>query len=56
MDDGTLAYSSYRSQGRGNPSESWVCFSEDDGKSWTRYYKLGKNDSNEVALCPRWQW
>ena len=52
MNNGTLAYSSYRSQGRGNPSESWVCFSEDDGKSWTRYYKLGKNDSNEVALCP----
>ncbi len=51
VDDNTLAYSCYRSQGRGNPSESWVCFSEDDGKSWGRYYKLGKNDSNEVALC-----
>ncbi len=52
VDDNTLAYSCYRSQGRGNPSESWVCFSEDDGNSWGRYYKLGKNDSNEVALCP----
>ena len=47
----TLAYSCYRSQGRGNPSKSWVCFSDDDGKSWNRYSKLGKNDSNEVALC-----
>ena len=26
MNDNTLAYSCYRSQGRGNPSESWVCF------------------------------
>lgn len=47
-----LAYSCYRSQGRGNPSESWVCFSEDDGWTWKKYYKLGNNDSNEVALCP----
>ncbi len=52
LDDQTLAYSCYRTQGRGSSSESWVCFSDDDGISWTRYYKLGKNDSNEVALCP----
>jgi hypothetical protein len=47
----TLAYSCYQSQGRGKPSESWVCFSDDDGLTWKRFYKLGRNDSNEVALC-----
>lgn len=46
-----LAYSCYRSQGRGKPSESWVCFSNDDGRTWDQFYKLGNNDSNEVALC-----
>ncbi|MEK9772892.1 MAG: sialidase family protein [Opitutae bacterium] len=50
--DNILAYSCYRSQGRGKPSESWICLSYDDGRTWDRFYKLGKNDSNEVALCP----
>ena len=47
----TLAYACYRSQGRGKASESWICFSHDDGWTWDNYYKLGNNDSNEVALC-----
>jgi len=46
-----LAYACYISQGRGMPSESWLCLSHDDGQTWTKTYKLGKNDSNEVALC-----
>ena len=46
-----LAYSCYKSQGRGKASESWVCFSYDDGKTWDRFYKFGTNDSNEAALC-----
>lgn len=49
--DGALAFSCYRSQGRGKPSESWVCFSEDDGRAWKTFRKLGDNDSNEVSLC-----
>lgn len=50
--DGSLAYSCYRSKGRGKSSESWVCFSKDDGHTWDRFNKLGNKDSNEAALCP----
>ena len=46
-----LAYSSYRSKGRGNPSETWLVSSEDDGKSWNKISKFGSNDSNEATLC-----
>ena len=48
--DNRLAYSCYRSQGKGNPSETWIGFSEDDGISWTKRTKFGKNDSNESTL------
>jgi len=48
--DNRLAYSCYRSQGKGNPSETWIGFSEDDGRSWTKRAKFGKNDSNEATL------
>ena len=48
--DNRLAYSCYRSQGKGNPSETWIGFSEDDGISWTKRAKFGKNDSNEATL------
>ena len=50
MSDNRLAYSCYRSQGKGNPSETWIGFSEDDGISWTKRTKFGKNDSNESTL------
>ena len=46
-----LAYSSYRSKGRGNPSESWLVVSEDDGNSWNKVSKFGSNDSNEATIC-----
>ena len=46
-----LAYSSYRSKGRGNPSETWLILSEDDGRSWNKISKFGSNDSNEATLC-----
>ena len=45
-----LAYSSYRSKGRGNSSETWLVSSEDDGKSWNKISKFGSNDSNEATL------
>ena len=48
--DNRLAYSCYRSRGKGNPSETWIGFSEDDGISWTKRAKFGKNDSNEATL------
>ncbi len=50
LPEGKLAYSSYRSRGKGNPSETWVSFSEDDGRTWPRRIKLGRNDSNEATL------
>jgi len=50
LTDNRLAYSCYRSQGKGNPSETWIGFSEDDGRSWTKRTKFGKNDSNEATL------
>ena len=46
-----LAYSCYRTQGVGNPSESWITFSDDDGLTWGRRIKFGRNDSNESTLC-----
>jgi hypothetical protein len=46
-----LAYSSYRSQGSGKPSETWMTISEDDGKTWKSSFKFGVNDSNEATLC-----
>ena len=51
MGGAKLAYSSYRSKGRGNPSETWLVSSEDDGKSWNKISKFGSNDSNEATLC-----
>ena len=48
---GTLAYSCYKSLGKGKPSESWICFSYDDGITWNSFFKIGQNDSNEVSLC-----
>ena len=48
--DDRLAYSCYRSQGKGNPSETWMTFSQDDGRTWTKRVKFGKNDSNEATL------
>ena len=51
LENKELAYSSYRSHGQGNPSETWMVISEDDGETWTRSLKLGSNDSNEAALC-----
>jgi hypothetical protein len=46
-----LAYSSYRSQGKGNPSQSWMISSHDDGRTWTQKSKFGKDDSSEATLC-----
>ena len=46
-----LAYTCYRSKGRGNPSITWLVSSEDDGKSWNKINKFGSNDSNEATLC-----
>ena len=51
IDDKKLAYSCYRSKGRGNPSETWMVSSEDDGKTWNKISKFGSNDSNEATLC-----
>ena len=50
LTDDRLAYSCYRSQGKGNPSETWMTFSQDDGRTWTKRVKFGKNDSNEATL------
>ena len=46
-----LAFTSYRSQGKGNPSETWIVLSNDDGHTWTKSLKFGANDSNEATLC-----
>ena len=51
LGDKNLAYSSYRAQGKGSPSESWMIVSEDDGFTWSKKYKFGENDSNEATLC-----
>jgi hypothetical protein len=48
--DNRLAYSCYRSQGKGDPSETWMGISEDDGRSWKKRVKFGRNDSNEATL------
>ena len=48
--DNRLAYACYRSQGKGNPSETWIGISEDDGRSWKKRVKFGRNDSNEATL------
>jgi hypothetical protein len=48
--DNRLAYTCYLSQGKGNPSETWMGISEDDGMSWKKRVKLGRNDSNEATL------
>jgi hypothetical protein len=48
--DNRLVYTCYRSQGKGNPSETWMGISEDDGRSWKKRVKLGRNDSNEATL------
>lgn len=50
LSDGRLAYSCYRSQGRGNPSRTWASFSEDNGKSWLAAVQFGEDDSNEATL------
>ena len=50
LPDNRLAYTSYRSQGIGKPSETWIGFSQDDGKSWKKRVKFGRNDSNEATL------
>ena len=51
LGDKNLAYSCYRTHGRGNPSESWLILSEDDGFTWAKKYKFGADDSNEATLC-----
>ncbi|MGE4551147.1 MAG: sialidase family protein [Opitutales bacterium] len=50
LSDERLAYSCYRSEGRGNPSKSWIVFSEDDGATWSSYAQFGEDDSNEATL------
>ncbi len=50
LSDGRLAYSCYRSQGKGNPSKSWIAFSKDDGATWTNCVQFGEDDSNEPTL------
>ena len=44
LSDGRLAYSCYRSQGKGNPSKSWIGFSEDDGANWTKFAQFGEDE------------
>ena len=51
MGGAKLAYSSYLSRGSGNPSETWLISSEDDGRTWNKISKFGSNDSNEATLC-----
>jgi hypothetical protein len=50
LSENRLAYSSYLSQGKGNRSETWIGISEDDGKTWHKRIKFGRNDSNEATL------
>ena len=50
LDDKRLAYTCYRSRGKGNPSETWMGVSEDDGRTWPNRIKFGRNDSNEATL------
>jgi hypothetical protein len=51
LSDNRLAYASYRSQGIGKPSNTWVMQSRDDGFTWKKKSLLGEEDSNEAALC-----
>ncbi len=50
LSDERLAYTCYRSQGKGNPSKTWIGFSEDDGKTWSNCVQFGEDDSNEPTL------
>ncbi len=50
LSDGRLAYTCYRSEGKGNPSKTWIGFSEDDGKTWANCVQFGEDDSNEPTL------
>ena len=50
LSDERLAYSCYRSGGKGNPSNSWIVFSDDDGFTWPTFSQFGEDDSNEAAL------
>ena len=50
LSENRLAYSSYLSQGKGNRSETWIGISEDDGKTWHKRIKFGRDDSNEATL------
>ena len=45
-----LAYSCYRSQGHGNPSETWMVLSEDDGQTWTR----SQNSAPMIRMKPHY--
>jgi hypothetical protein len=51
LSNNRLAYTSYRSQGIGKPSNTWVIQSHDDGFTWKRKSLLGEDDSNEATLC-----
>ena len=50
LSDERLAYSCYRSEGKGSPSKTWIVFSEDDGATWSTYVQFGEEDSNEASL------
>ena len=45
-----LAYACYQSEGKGNPSRTWIVFSEDDGTTWSISAQFGEDDSNEATL------
>ena len=50
LTDERLAYTCYSSQGKGNPSKTWIGFSEDDGRTWPNSVQFGEDDSNEATL------
>ncbi len=50
LSDGRLAYSCYCSEGKENPSKTWVVFSSDDGATWPTSVQFGEDDSNEATL------
>jgi hypothetical protein len=51
--DGRLVTCLYHSQGKGNPSRTWLISSADNGDSWAAEGEIGGGDSNEAVLLPR---
>ncbi len=53
LTDGRLAATVYRSEGHGNPSRTWMLFSDNNGESWGGAVQIGDGDTNEAVAIDR---